>query len=203
VKNVYSTNLSAINLKTSSTKKPITQTTLTTRRSTAQTKQTSASTVRNSISQTKQQTITKTTRKTTDQTSNKPTSLQFSKTTKGSVSQPFNVFSYYLTDYTSKATPIEYKPIQFSDKSTVIFKKPDNFLSPFDSDSDVLSVRSDFKASTESPKIYASTKSPSFFNNFPSYYFNSGVDHNRVGRLITPHSIEYLLRLTTPRTFYG
>lgn len=127
--------------------------------------------------------------------------------------KPFNVFAFYLNDYTSK-TPINYRPVQFSDRSTVIVKKADNLVDITRATTQSSSTTSSNELNKNNPDTTTrrqqiikfdlpSTVRPlSVYNAFDDYSFNS----NRIGRVapnITPHSFEYLLKLTTPRTAFN
>jgi lysozyme C len=117
---------------------------------------------------------------------------------KAATLKPFNVFDFYLKDYTSKAS-INYKPIQFSDRSTVIIKKTAEKASTSSTVASTVShqLYRDFRFETQKATSTATTvRSISIYNAFDDYSFKS----NRIGRgNITPHSIDYLLKLTTAR----
>lgn len=112
----------------------------------------------------------------------------------------FDIFAFYLNDYTSKRPSINYKPIEFdSKKSTVIINnKSKNSLQP--------KVFQQVEKSSSTPqRTTTTTPKYSVFNNLLSNVYD-GTSQNRIGRVvgnITPHSIDYLLKITTPRTFYG
>lgn len=120
--------------------------------------------------------------------------------TRSKPSSSFDIFAFYLSDYTSKRPSINYKPIEFdSKKSTVIINnKSKNSLQP--------KVFQQAEKSSTTPARTSTTTKSSVFNNLLSNYYN-GLSQNRIGRVvgnITPHSIDYLLKITTPRTsFYG
>ena len=124
--------------------------------------------------------------------------------------KPFNVFDFYLKGFTSKA-PINYRPVKFSDRSTVIIgrsaDKPvtssifpstvSKFFNPI-----VTEPRREIKIEPQKASSTTTVRSLSVYNAFQDYSVNS----NRIGRVvpnITPHSIDYLLTLTTPRTAFG
>ena len=120
--------------------------------------------------------------------------------------KPFNVFDFFLNDYTSKS-PINYKPVQFSDRSTVVIKRVENYDKTPRSTVQTSSTnvfKYNPEVTTRSNNVYkVSTDNPlSVYNAFNDYNFNS----NRIGRVvknITPHSFDYLLKLTTPRTHFS
>lgn len=112
--------------------------------------------------------------------------------------KPFNLFDFYLTDYTSKA-PIRYQPVQFSDKSTVIIKKADTSNRPASS----TAAKPVTTTTTRRQEIRRepATAPLSIYNANEDY----SVKSNRIGRLapnVTPHSFDYLLKLTTPRSAF-
>lgn len=122
--------------------------------------------------------------------------------------KPFNVFSFYLNDYTSKA-PISYKPVQFSDRSTVIIKKVENFdkkSTPSSSAATLASLRAN-PPTTKLPSVITAAPTSPTLNPLSIYsaFGNNFISNNRIGRVVpnvTPHSFEYLLKLTTPRTAF-
>ncbi|KAG5678469.1 hypothetical protein PVAND_008139 [Polypedilum vanderplanki] len=157
-------------------------------------------------------------------TTRKPITQSQTTTRKGIT--PFDVFAFYLKDFPSKASSIQYEPIKFSDKSTVIFKKADTSTKA-NAPSPVTYSTTSLKSTTQKPQQFnvindesyktgnnlkTTTKSLSIYNLIPSHYISNSENivkdfaHNRIGRVvsnITPHSFDYLLKLTTPRTFYG
>lgn len=125
--------------------------------------------------------------------------VNIKSTPKGSVlQQTFNIFSLYLKDFTSTPAPIKTKPLEFSDRSTVIFKKSKNVAMSIAQASSEMSTT---KRSTLKTSILPARSSLSV-NPLPQHDFNSAIGQNRIGRLVTSPSIEYLLTLTTPRTTY-
>jgi hypothetical protein len=126
--------------------------------------------------------------------------------------KPFNIFEFYLKDFTSRK-PISYRPIQFSDRSTVIFKKQsvnDNprFTTATQSNRVQQAIKNTSPVTTTTRRTTTPTpitaQKLSFFDTFERL---GEVNNNRIGRVapnITPHSFRYLVTLTTPRTiFYG
>jgi hypothetical protein len=130
---------------------------------------------------------------------------------KAATLKPFNLFDFYLKDYASKA-PIVYQPVQFSERSRVIILRDESSsLQPTPSSTPSLAPRLIDPTTTRwqelrfvSPlttRVPSSIETLSFYNSFGDFAFNS--NNNRIGRVvpnITPHSFDYLLRLTTPRT---
>jgi hypothetical protein len=118
----------------------------------------------------------------------------------------FNVFDFYLKGFTQ--APINYKPIQFSDRSTVVIAKAVDkpttsstvalrSFNPITTNSRQAIKFEAQKATTASE--LSTVRTPSVYNAFNDYNFNN----NRIGRVVpnlTPHSLDYLLKLTTPRT---
>lgn len=136
---------------------------------------------------------------------------------KAATIKPFNVFAFYLNDYASKA-PINYQPVKFSDRSTKIFRKVENSektlrsttqsgstTSSSEINSDATKRRQEIKFDplpTLKPTKASTVRALSFYGAYDDYNVNS----NRIGRVvqnITPHSFEYLLKLTTPRTAFN
>lgn len=123
----------------------------------------------------------------------KSTSLK----TQSKPSTSFDIFAFYLSDYTSKRPSINYKPIEFdSKKSTVIINnKSKKSLQP------KVFRQVELKKSSTTPP-----RSSNFNHLLSNYYDERKISQSHIGKIvgnITPHSIEYLLRITTPRTFYG
>lgn len=145
----------------------------------------------------------------------RPKSDNPTKLAKAATLKPFNLFDFYLNDYTSRA-PISYQPLQFSDRSTVIVgKKSEKLTRSTTRSSSTTSpnvailnptsttrrqqIKFDLQPTTQSPTVPSTVRSLSIYNAFGDY----GLNSNRIGRgNITPHSIEYLLKLTTPRTAF-
>lgn len=109
----------------------------------------------------------------------------------------FDIFSFYLSDFTSKPT-IDYKPIQFDSKKSSI----------------IINRKAQTSREINSRNLFEATTKRSSYSLFDEEPFKSIQDdrnnfqHNRVGRVvgnITPHSLDYLLKLTTPRVpnYYG
>lgn len=113
--------------------------------------------------------------------------------------KPFDLFSFYLNGYTTKAIP--YQPVQFSDRSTVIIKKAETSNRPTSSSTYNAAKNNPITTTAKSQKIRkepTTVRPLSVYNAFNDY----SVKSNRIGRLVpnvTPHSIDYLLKLTTPR----
>jgi C-type lysozyme/alpha-lactalbumin family len=155
-------------------------------------------------SQAKATTTTKTTKNTTPATTTlrayKSIRSQTKPTQKTST-PAFNVFAFFLNDYTSKRPPIVYKPIQFGENSLKIFtRKSDEDLQTETGGNVATESLALDKSKLIGKNAATTTQKPlSFFNYYPL------PQQNRIGRAgnITPHSIEYLLKLTTPRTRYG
>lgn len=134
------------------------------------------------------------------------------KALRSKVKTPFDIFAFYLSDYTSKPS-INYKPIQFDSKKSQIIinnKKPESssrqskgVISPRDRERSLSNFN--FEPLKTSTTTQRSTTKTSFFINLPLNYYDNRLEQNRIGREnITPHSLDYLLKLTTPRTpFYG
>lgn len=163
-------------------------------------KSTSASTGKTTLTNKRAQTTTariatqKITRQSVDSQSKRPRETPPTKI-KAATLKPFNVFDFYLNGYTSKA-PIIYRPVQFSDRSTVIIKKPENYDKTTRSPA---GIKTNAATTTRRPLSQPPTVKPlSIYNAFEDY----SVRSNRIGRVvknITPYSFDKLLKLTTPR----
>lgn len=96
------------------------------------------------------------------------------------IKSPFNIFTFYLSDYTSKPPAVSYRPIQFDSKKSIV----------------IIDERSKTQSNIEKKK----SSTQRVIDDHKIISSNTLAHYRRVVGNITPHSIDYLLKLTTPRS---